>query len=227
MKKTLNLKPGDPVTCMRRYYAGNPYHGKITSITAQHIEICFYDEYLHYEISGRYSYGGKIETTPDSIIPGHIEPESLTLPETVEFETGDRVLARDSFGNWHAAFYLSKSSDGHKVQVIAGCILCSNDVREFDADFLFSQQPFEASETTTEPAAEPESETDEPKKGDWCAFWDEPGYVRFGKYDGLENSGEFSHRVVRGSSWKHARKLKPSDLSPELWAILKNEETNI
>lgn len=229
MKKTLNLKPGDPVTCMRRYYAGNPYHGTIKYIVDGFIRIDFNDGFLQYVMSG--GYGGN---TPCSLILGHIEPEPLTLPETVEFEPGDRVLAWGfSSAPNHSikmpGIYIERKKDGHCVKSSSGNLCKYFHVEPFTEAALYAQFPEEAPEQPTQPEqpAPVKPEADEtPKQGDWCAFWDEPGYVRFGKYDGLENSGEFSHRVVRGSSWKHARKLKPSDLSPELWAIVKGDKTD-
>ena len=217
MKKTLNLKVGDPVTCMRRYYRGYPHHGKVEEITITgDIVLSFDDGKFTFKSNGSFEPG-----SPCSIIPGHITPEPLTLPETVEFEKGDRVLAWTYGGAKVPGVYQFFDNGIHLVKVSNRSTCSYVQVEPFSEAALYAQFPEEAPK---QPAPVEPEET--PKEGDLYLFWDVPDINTIEKYSSpCSGVGGFKHVDRRGAKWMHARKLKPSDLSPELWAIIKNEET--
>jgi len=226
MKKTINLKVGDPVTCMRRYYAGNPYHGQIQRISDMYINVGFDDGAFNY-----LRHGGYLSGEPCSLTPGHIEPEPLTLPETVEFEKGDRVLAWGfSYAPNHSikmpGIYIRPTEGGHYVKSSSGNLCKFFHVEPFTEAALYAQFPEEAPEQPTQPEQSAPVEPDEtPKEGDWCAFWDKREDFTVRKYGKILAERDCPHYDEFTMCWEHARKLKPSDLSPELWAIIKNEDT--
>lgn len=221
MKKTLNLKVGDPVTCMRRYYRGYPHHGKVEEITITgDIVLSFDDGKFTFKSNGSFEPG-----SPCSIIPGHITPEPLTLPETVEFETGDRVLGWESGGIKMHGIYICFDGLYHNIRLSSGIIYACDFVEPFTEAALWAQFPENENEQPTQPEQTAPVEPDETlKEGDWCLFWDDSSIFILNKYGELTKKRNQPHRDSRGLNWKHARKLKPSDLSPELWAIIKNEE---
>lgn len=235
MKKTLALKPGDPVTCMRRYYLGKLYHGEVVICNPFSIVVHFYhtveiDEHGGTERRGdsvNYLPDGKRPDEPCSLIPGHITPEPLTLPEKVEFEAGDRVLAWSTGFEFkkEAVIYIKALPDEncHLVRHPGGTEYKRTNVSEYSDMDYWSQGG------GNQTAAQPEPETDELKEGDWCAFWDVTGdSVVLRKYRNLINwQSQYNHVDTDGSSWVNARKLKPADLSPELWEIVKGDKTDI